>query len=115
MVKTKPEQLTEDELLEVLRSLPSDFDQGHRMLNYLGYRPNSITGDVAHVCAIGNLSDVARNANSYLYKHGLIIACEPPSVKIKNRFGEDSNQYLWSVYRLPEAANDPIYQQASKG
>jgi len=34
---------------------------------------------------------------------------------IINKFSEQSNQFLWSVYELPEAANDSIYSQEVEG
>ncbi len=93
-----------------IKALPAFFNQAHRMVEFLSEHPHSPSGHVAHHCAIGNLSDVAHKANKFIYPLKLFIACERPPTPLRNRFNETSNQFLWSLYRLPEeAANDPIY------
>lgn len=102
-------QLEDSKTLDVLSTMPTHMLQGRRMFEYLAKNPKSPTGYVAHHCSIGNLSDVAHYVNPYLRKHGLMIACEKPVKPILNKFKEKSNQFLWSVYSVPEAANDSVF------
>jgi hypothetical protein len=34
------------------------------------------------------------------------VGCQKPVVRILNKFKEQSNQFNWSIYHVPEAAND---------
>ena len=105
-------RLESDKILTVLSRMPDHMLQGRRMLEYLAQNPKSPTGYVAQACSIGNLSDVARYVNPYLVKDNLMIGCEKPLTPIINKFKEKSNQFLWSVYKVPQAANNSIYLQA---
>jgi len=111
MSALKTVQLQDHKTLELIGALPDHMLQGRRMVEYVAQKPKAPTGHVAQHCAIGNLSDVARNVNPYLFKHGLMVGCEKPLMPILNKFSEQSNQFLWSLYELPEAANDAIYSQ----
>jgi hypothetical protein len=102
-------KLNDDDLIDVIRLLPGDYLQARRMVEYLGQNPQTPTGRVAHHCGIGNLSDVARKLNPHIYGTGYFVGCERPPRPINNKFGEASNQFLWSIYELPEAANDSEY------
>jgi len=104
-------RLEDNKTLEILKGLPDHMLQGRRLIQYLAENPKAPTGHVAQHCAIGNLSDVARNVNPYLFKHRLMVGCEKPLQPILNKFSEQSNQFFWSLYALPEAANDAIYSQ----
>ena len=110
-----PIQLQDQDTLELIGSLPDHMLQARRMVEYLSKNPKAPTGHVSQHCAIGNLSDVARNVNQYLYKKGLMVGCEKPLTPIINKFSEQSNQFLWSIYKLPPAAaNDSVYLQVGK-
>ena len=111
MTKSTAVRLEDSKTLEILKGLPDHMLQGRRMIEYIAKNPKAPTGHVAQHCAIGNLSDVARNVNPYLFKHGLMVGCEKPLMPILNKFSEQSNQFLWSLYGLPVAANDAIYSQ----
>ena len=102
-------QLQDQDTLELISSLPAHMLQGIKLVQYLSQHPKAPTGHVAQHCAIGNLSDVARKINPHIYKRGFMIGCAKPPTPIINKFSEQSNQFLWSLYELPEAANDPIY------
>lgn len=65
-------------------------------------------------CAIGNISDIAATVNKRIAKHGWFIACQKPLIPFKNRFGQPSQMHLWALHRLPEAANDPVYDPAGE-
>ena len=108
-----PVKLSESETIEAIGYLPPHSLQARRMVEYLSISPYSPSGRVAHICGIGNLSDIARKANAYLFLLKLFISCERPSTPIINKFGEHSDQWLWSIYRVPEAANDPVYDLSS--
>jgi hypothetical protein len=105
-----PVKLDQSAIDVAIQSLPVNFAQAKRMLQYLGSNPNAVTVDVNRECAAGNLSDVARKANRYLLKHHLFIGCHRPVRPINNRFGEQSQMYEWGIYSLPmESANDDRY------
>jgi hypothetical protein len=90
----------------ILESMPKDMSQGRRLVQYLADNPKASSGYVSHNCSIGNISDTAHYVNPYLRKHQLMVGCEKPVIRILNKFKEKSNQFLWSIYRVPEAAND---------
>ena len=102
-------QLQDQDTLELISSLPAHMLQGIKLVQYLSQHPKAPTGHVAQHCAIGNLSDVARKINPHIYKRGFMIGCVKPPTPIIDKIKEQSNQFLWSLYELPEAANDPIY------
>jgi hypothetical protein len=99
-------QLDEDLTAKILDSLPSKMSQGRRLFQYLADNPKASSGYVSHNCSIGNISDVAFYVNPYLRKHQLMIGCQKPLIRILNKFKEQSNQFNWSIYQVPEAAND---------
>lgn len=107
--------LSEMEILNIISALPDHMLQGRRMIEYLSQNQESPSGYVAHHCGIGNLSDVARHVNKIIFPMKMMIACERPPIPIHNKFGEPSNQFLWSIYAIPEAANDPDYSLKKEG
>lgn len=108
MINADPATLDADELKAALQSLREKKGQTHRMVRYLAKNPKSSTAFVASDCAIGNVSDCAIRANESLYKADFFISCQRPHPAIQNRFGEPSAMFLWSLYRLPEAANEAV-------
>jgi len=105
----KAVKLSKSELIAVLKSFKDRRGQVIRLVSYLANKPKSPTVFVNSDCAIGNISDIARSANPTLYKHGLFISCEKPPEPLRNRFGEPSQMYLWSIFELQPAANDEAY------
>jgi hypothetical protein len=99
-------QLDEDLTAKILASLPLKMSQGRRLFQYLSDHPKASSGNVSQNCSIGNLSDCAHYLNPFLRKYNLVVGCEKPVIPIINQFNEPSNNFLWSVYRVPEAAND---------
>jgi hypothetical protein len=93
----------------LIRFIPEDANQARRMVAYLAEHPNATTQQVAASCSIGNLSDVARKVNPYLYPQGYMISCQRPPAAIPNRFGEPSGMWLWGLYQVQAAANDDDY------
>jgi hypothetical protein len=90
------------QITDALNSIPKSFRQGHRLVQFLTEHPSACTVEIAQGCAIGNISDVARRVNPYLYRHGLFVSCRRPSVPIPNRFGEPSDMFEWSLHQVRE-------------
>jgi len=109
-----PVKLSPDSAFTILRSIPDTQLQGRRMFEYLSQRPETPTGILSAKCSIGNLSDIAHYVNPYIYQHKLMIGCDKPERALINKFGDATNQFLWSIYEInaddgivmPAAAND---------
>jgi hypothetical protein len=99
-------------ILDVTASMPTQMNQGKRLVEHLAQNPRSPSGHVSQSCSISNISDVTSYVNPYLRTHNLMIGCERPITPILNQFKEKSNNFLWSIYSVPETANDEIYNQA---
>ena len=113
-------KLSPDQAYEVLRVIPDTMLQGRRMFEYLTQSPETPTGILCSKCSIGNLSDIAHYVNPHIYRYKLMIGCDKPEQALVNKFGDTTNQFLWSIYEidtgndtgmvLPEAANDGDYK-----
>jgi len=101
-VSTIPDQTID----RILNRLPETMNQGRRLVALLARRSRLATREVNQTCSIGNIADVAIKVNPYLHNEGFIIGCDYPPVPIINKFGEESNQFLWSMYDVNPAAND---------
>jgi hypothetical protein len=114
----KPVKVPPDLLDQLLYRIPPTFKTGQRLVLYLSENPESVTVDVNKNCALGNISDVAREVNHYLWEFRLQVSCRFPEVAILNRFGEKSHMWLWSIFEISEAANDQVhnnkYQEKSE-
>ena len=77
--------------------------QQRRLVRYLLHNQNACTVDVNRKCAIGNISDVSAKCNPDLHRVGLFVACKFPPTPLPNRFGEQSQMYLWYIAVLPNA------------
>lgn len=113
----KATELTQTELKTILKHIPEYATQSQRLLSFLATNPKSSTVKVNAACSIGNISHVARKLNKILFKHHLFIACQKPPKPLKNKFGENSQMFEWSLYRLEnngEAVNDSEHSQNSK-
>lgn len=108
-----PSTIPQGELDLILNRIPASFSQAVRLVKFLAWNTKAVTVEVNQNCAIGNISDVAHKINPILYQHGYMIGCEKPLQPVPNRYGEQSNMFLWSVYKLPNASNDPHYGAAS--
>lgn len=105
----KPTKVPPDTLYRLLNRIPASFKQALRLVEYLADHPQAVTVEVNRACAAGNLSDVARKVNPYLWPLGFQIGCERPPAPVHNRFGEPSSMFLWSVYAVeknPSTDND---------
>ena len=102
----RPTTIPPDKLCRIINTIPASFKQALRLVEYLAERPRTVTVEANKACAIGNLSDVAHKVNPILYRAGYMIGCERPPSAIPNRFGEASNMFEWSIFAVPDAAND---------
>ncbi len=106
-------ELDEIELDVVLKHINQpDPKQAARICAFLAFRAKAPTLEVNSTCSVGNISDVVnKDINPKIYHLGLMVGCEKPIVPIQNKFDQPSGQFLWSFFRLPEAANDPVYKR----
>lgn len=105
----KPTKLDESELATVLKAFPYTQKTGIRLITHLAENPESPTVEVNRNAILGNISDIARKVNPTLFKFGLFISCHRPIKPLKNRLGDETNMFLWGIYRLPnegQPAND---------
>jgi len=103
-----PTTIPPDRVDRLINSIPANFKQAHRLVAFLANNPRTVTVEANTACSVGNLSDVARKVNPYLWPLGYMIGCEKPARPIPNRFGESSNMYLWSVYEVPQKQDDGV-------
>jgi hypothetical protein len=103
-----PTTIPPDRVDRLINSIPASFKQAHRLVAFLANNPRSVTVEVNRACAVGNLSDVAHKVNPILYREGYFIGCEKPARPIPNRFGDPSNMYEWSVFKLPQQQDDGV-------
>lgn len=111
-----PVNLEQSVIDTVQESIPKGFKQAQRLFCYLAKTKDGkerVTKFCNMKTSTSNLSDVARKLNPYLWKHCLQISCQKPSVlgvpQPKNQFGEKTDEYVWSIYHLRDAANDGVH------
>lgn len=95
-----PSKLDQETINKLTSILPDQMKIGKRLITFIGENPKSPSGYVSNNCAVSNISDSAQYVNKRIYEHGYFIGCEKPRRIIKNKFGENSNQFLWSVYKV---------------
>ena len=98
--------IPEETIERLLNRLPENMNCGRRLLALTARRSHIPTREVNQTCSIGNIADIAVDVNPYLHNDGLMIGCDYPEKKIINKFGEETNQFLWSMYDVNPAAND---------
>ena len=109
MIATNLEQNEIDTLLDGLFLST----QQRRFIQYVATHPHSLTVTVNRATASGNISHVSSKVNEKLMPLGYLTACVRPVESISNRFGEPSQMYEWSLFKLPRrAANDSSYDSA---
>ena len=103
-------RLAESEVIKALDTLPNNAHQARRLVEFLSYHPKSPTDQVSLFCEISNVSDVVKRANAYIFSVGLMISCERPPIQHM----DDSVVWVWSIYKVPESANDPVYDKSEE-
>lgn len=77
--------------------------QSYRIVKYLSRKKKVPTGELAAVTSTGNISQIVRAVcNLKLMPEGFQIRCEKPLAPIKNKFDQDTNQYVWSLCKVVE-------------
>jgi len=94
--------LTDEQIEKVLESLPIR-TQSSRIFKYLSKHSKVKTGRLCANTATVNLSHATqRELNPRIKKFGLVVACERPEVPYKNKFGDNTQEYDWSLYHLED-------------
>lgn len=71
--------------------------QGKRLVDYLLDHGETLTGEIAQACSIGNISCAASYIRPALQKRNLDIVARMPDERIPNQFGEPSMSHLWRI------------------
>jgi len=82
------QQLSQEQIDELVRLLPTKANQAKRFVQLLGEQPYSTTDRCNKFVLSVNLSDLAAKYNPYLQSAGHQIRCRLPDRLIKNRLGE---------------------------
>jgi hypothetical protein len=109
--------LSQSELAIALQKVDQKYGRktGGRILELLARQKNVPAVIINRKCAASNISaTVYRDINPRILPLGLFVACQRPLQPLKNQFGEPSHMHLWSLYRIDEAANDPVYNQSGE-
>ncbi len=97
-----PTTIPQDSLALIVNRIPFSSTQAVRLVRYLAENPLSVTVEVNKACAVGNISQVARKLNPFLWPFGYQIGCERPPLPVPNRFREPSSMFLWSIYAVAD-------------
>ncbi|TNC82775.1 MAG: hypothetical protein C9356_02585 [Oleiphilus sp.] len=73
-----------------------------RVLMFLVCIRKATTGQIAHECQCGNVSDAVILMQSQLRQNGLLIRNYLPEARLKNRFGDLSHVHLWELVGIAE-------------
>jgi hypothetical protein len=65
------------------------------------------TGIIAAFCSVGNIPDViAKTINPKITPLGFFVCCTKPPMVIRNKFGQIAGDWIYTLHRADEAAND---------
>jgi len=94
-----------DNLLAVLSPRGVDFQAG-RIVRLLAKGPNR-TGIICAKCSVGNIPDViVKSINPKIMPLGFFVSCVKPPMVIRNQFGQVAGDWIYTLYRANNAAND---------
>jgi len=94
-----------DKLIAVLSPRGVDFQAG-RIVRLLAKGPNR-TGIICAKCSVGNIPDViAKTINPKIMPLGFFVSCVKPPMVIRNQFGQQAGDWIYTLYRADNAAND---------
>ena len=97
------EKPIDSEILKRLKlALPKLTKIRARLVLHLAFKKPNTTGEICHVCKIGNLSDMVSKINPLLEKYGLLIKNFPPAKPILNAFGEPTTVHYWELVALED-------------
>ena len=107
-----PVKLSNEELIEVLKRVNRTVEERGpaRIVRKLAANMCVPTVRVNQDCSVSNISDLVNCfINPRIEDLNLFVACFLPSKPIKNKFGQNTGQNLWSFYRKQDAANDAVF------
>jgi hypothetical protein len=97
------EKPIDGEILKRLKlALPKLTKIRARLVLHLAFKKPNTTGEICHVCKIGNLSDMVAKTNPILEKYGLTIKNSPPANPLLNSFGEPTTVHYWELVSLED-------------
>lgn len=76
---------------------------GARIFRFLATHRKATTGQIAHACEVGNISDAVIKIQPVLSTFGLAIRNHPPAKKRQNRWGTYSQAHEWELVNCDEA------------
>lgn len=85
-----------------------------RLIKLLAEKPGAITSEIRNTALIGNISDVAIQANDLIEQTGFFIASEVGKV-IKDKFGSNHLLFHWSLYRTTPNPSTKAQTQQVRG
>jgi len=100
---TQLKPLPQEQIDELINCLPHKANQARRLVKLVAENPNSITRSCNSVAGV-NISDIALKYNRYIQPKGYELRCKLPYPLIKNKYGEDSMQHLWSLCPVSQEA-----------
>lgn len=114
----QPVNFTSEAIELICEGIPESAKCERRLFVFLATTRNPLDRYSTHChnkASISNLSDVATDLNGHIRQYGLYAACNYPTriglPRRCNQFGEKSNDYIWSLFQMPTAANDSQYNQ----
>jgi len=94
-----------ENLLAVLSPRGIDFQAG-RIVRLLAKGPNR-TGIICAKCSVANIPDViVKSINPKIMPLGFFVSCVKPPMVIRNQFGQVAGDWIYTLYRADNAAND---------
>ena len=94
-----------NKLIAVLSPTGTDYQAG-RIVRLLAKGPNR-TGIICAKCSVGNIPDViAKTINPKIMPLGFFVSCVKPPMVIRNQFGQQAGDWIYTLYRADNAAND---------
>jgi len=103
-----------ESLIAVLSPTGIDFQAG-RIVRLLAKGPNR-TGIICAKCSVGNIPDViVKSINPKIMPLGFFVSCVKPPMRIRNQFGQIAGDWIYTLYRADNAANDDLDLSALDG
>jgi len=104
--KKTPKPIGKELLKRLKLAMPKLTKIRARLVLHLAFKKPNTTGEICHICKVGNLSDMVAKTNPILEKYGLIIKNHPPANPLLNSFGEPTMVHYWELLVLDD--KDPV-------
>jgi len=105
--KINEKPIDAETLKRLKQALPKLTKIRARLVLHLAFKKTNTTGEICHVCKIGNLSDMVTKTNPMLEKYGLTIKNYPPASPLLNSFGEPTTVHCWELVILEDEGPSP--------